>query len=216
MQVFWARGYDAASTRDLLEAMQLSRSSLYQAFGNKEQLFLEALRCYRVNLLGRLHRRLEASPSAMAFLEGLFRDTAGDAGSERAAIGCLIFNSASELGQRGDLPSREASASVKAITELFHHAVVRAQSEGDIDPQRDARALATYLTLGMAGLRTLLKSGADPSEATHAVELILEPCAELPRLAGVFSAIYGSIVPYMIQHQPVSHHRITQARRKDP
>jgi TetR/AcrR family transcriptional regulator, transcriptional repressor for nem operon len=174
MQVFWARGYDSASTRDLLEAMQLSRSSLYQAFGSKERLFLEALRRYRDNLLGRLYRHLEASPSATAFLEGLFRDTARDAGSERAAIGCLIFNSASELGQRGDLPSREASESVKAITELFYQAVVRAQAEGDIDPHRDARSLATYLTLGMAGLRTLLKSGADADQATRAVELILD------------------------------------------
>ncbi|WP_161629077.1 TetR/AcrR family transcriptional regulator [Litchfieldella anticariensis] len=174
MQVFWARGYDSASTRDLLEAMQLSRSSLYQAFGSKEQLFLEALRRYRENLIGRLHRQLEASPSALTFVEGLFRDTAQDAGSERAAIGCLIFNSASELGQRGDLPSREAGESVRAITELFRQAVVRAQSEGDIDPHRDARSLATYLTVGMAGLRTLLKSGADADEATHVVELILD------------------------------------------
>lgn len=174
MQVFWARGYDSASTRDLLEAMQLSRSSLYQAFGSKEQLFLEALRRYREHLIGRLHRQLETSPSAMAFLEGLFRDTARDAGSERAAIGCLIFNSASELGQRGDLPSREAAESVGAITELFRQAVKRAQAEGDIDLHRDARSLATYLTVGMAGLRTLLKSGADADEATLAVELILD------------------------------------------
>ncbi|MFC3284936.1 TetR/AcrR family transcriptional regulator [Litchfieldella rifensis] len=174
MQVFWARGYDSASTRDLLEAMQLSRSSLYQAFGSKERLFLEALRRYRENLIDRLHRQLEASPSALAFVEGLFRDTARDAGSERAAIGCLIFNSASELGQRGDLPSREAGESVRAITELFRQAVMRAQSEGDIDPQRDARSLATYLTLGMAGMRTLLKSGADAGEATRAVELVLD------------------------------------------
>lgn len=173
MQVFWARGFDAASTRDLLDAMQISRSSLYQAFGNKEQLFLEALRRYRENLLGRLHRQLELAPSALAFIEGLFRETARDAGSERAALGCLIFNSASELGQRGDIPSREASASVAAITALFQQAVEQAQAAGDIDETRDAHALATYLTLSMAGLRTLLKSGAERSDAALAVEQVL-------------------------------------------
>lgn len=174
MQVFWARGYESASTRDLLAAMQLSRSSLYQAFGSKEQLFLEALRRYRDNLIGRLHRQLETSPSAMAFVEGLFRETARDAGSERAALGCLIFNSASELGRRGDSPSREAGESVRAITELFRQAVVRAQAEGSIDPRRDAASLASYLTLGMAGLRTLLKSGTEVEEAMRAVELVLD------------------------------------------
>lgn len=174
MQVFWARGYNAASTRDLLEAMHISRSSLYQAFGNKEQLFLEALRRYREGLIGRLGRRLAAAPSAMAFLEALFRETADEAGGERAALGCLIFNSATELGQRGDLPSHHARQSLAAITGLFHRAVVQAQREGDIAPERDAEALATYLTLGMAGLRTLLKSGADPDQARQAVALLLE------------------------------------------
>lgn len=174
MQVFWARGYDSASTRDLLEAMRLSRSSLYQAFGNKERLFLEALRRYRESLVGRLERRLAAAPSAMGFLEDLFRETAGEAGSERAALGCLIFNSASELGQRGDAPSQHAQQSVAAITALFRRAVERAQAEGDIAPERDPDVLAGYLTMGMAGLRTLLKSGTDGEQARQAVELLLD------------------------------------------
>lgn len=174
VRVFWERGYDRASTRDLLAAMRISRSSLYQAFGNKEQLFLEALQCYRLTLIERLGRRLEAAPSAMAFLEALFHDTASEAGSERAALGCLIFNSAGELGQRDDLPSRQAHQSLAAITELFHRAIRQAQAEGHIAPDRDAEALASYLTMGMAGLRTLLKSGADTDQARRGVEVLLE------------------------------------------
>jgi TetR/AcrR family transcriptional repressor of nem operon len=154
--------------------MRLSRSSLYQAFGNKEQLFLEALRRYRESLVGRLERRLEAAPSAMAFLEKLFRETAQEAGSDRAALGCLIFNSASELGQQDGLPSQHARQSIAAITALFEQAVTRAQAEDDIARERDPAALASYLTMGMAGLRTLLKSGADAKQAGQAVELLLD------------------------------------------
>ena len=40
MQVFWAKGYDATSLCDLLESMGISRSSLYEAFGSKHELFL--------------------------------------------------------------------------------------------------------------------------------------------------------------------------------
>lgn len=174
MKVFCARGYDAASTRDLLEAMHISRSSLYQAFGNKEQLFLVALRRYREALIDRLGRRLEAAPSAMSFLNDLFGETAGEAGSERAALGCLIFNSACELGQRDDPPSDHARQSLTAINHCFQRAVRQAQAEGDIAPQRDAEALATYLTMGMAGLRTLLKSGADIDQARQVVALLLD------------------------------------------
>ncbi|MFP4263565.1 MAG: TetR/AcrR family transcriptional regulator [Halomonas sp.] len=174
MKVFWRLGFEAASTRDLLEAMAISRSSLYQAFGNKEQLFLVALRRYREALLARLDRGLAAAPSAMAFLESLFGDTADEAGSERAAMGCLIFNSATELGQRGDPPSEHARESLAAITGFFRRAVRQAQAEGDIPSAHDAEALAGYLTMGMAGLRTLLKSGADARQARQAAELLLE------------------------------------------
>jgi len=173
MRVFWARGYESASTRELLEAMRLSRSSLYQAFGSKEQLFLKAIGRYRESLVRRLERQLDAAPSAMSFLEALFRDTTQEAGSDRAALGCLIFNSASELGQQDGLPSQHARQSIAAITAVFQQAVERAQVEGEIAPERDPSVLASYLTMGMAGLRTLLKSGADADQAGQAAALLL-------------------------------------------
>ncbi|MDY7115022.1 TetR/AcrR family transcriptional regulator [Halomonas sp. SSL-5] len=180
MRVFWQYGFEAASTRDLLEAMSISRSSLYQAFGNKEQLFLESLRRYREALLARLQRRLDTAPSAMSCLETLFGDTADEAGSERAALGCLIFNSATELGQRGDPPAEHARESLAAINAFFQRAVLQAQAEGDIALERDTEALAGYLTMGMAGLRTLLKSGADARQARQSVDLLLETLKRPP------------------------------------
>lgn len=173
MQVFWAQGYNSASTRDLLNAMQISRSSLYQAYGNKEQLFLEALRHYRDHLLERLEKRSKEAPSALAFIESLFLDTAAEAGSDRAALGCLIFNSASELGQQEGLAAEEARRSLDAITALFREAVTAAQHQGEIDVQLDPQVLATYLTMGMAGLRALLKSTHDRTATESAARLFL-------------------------------------------
>ncbi|UUZ81262.1 TetR/AcrR family transcriptional regulator [Paenibacillus sp. P26] len=47
MLVFWEKGYEAASIPDLLKAMGLSRSSLYETFTDKETLYLEALQHYK-------------------------------------------------------------------------------------------------------------------------------------------------------------------------
>ena len=46
LDVFWANGYEATSMRDLTGAMGLSKSSLYDTFGSKHELFLSALDHY--------------------------------------------------------------------------------------------------------------------------------------------------------------------------
>ena len=46
MEVFWARGYEATSLQDLIGAMEISKSSFYEAFGSKRELFLSAIGHY--------------------------------------------------------------------------------------------------------------------------------------------------------------------------
>ena len=43
MYLFWAKGYEAASVRDLLAAMGINRGSMYATFGDKRSLFLETI-----------------------------------------------------------------------------------------------------------------------------------------------------------------------------
>lgn len=46
MLLFWEKGFYATSTRDLQQTINLRPGSFYAAFGSKESLFREALRCY--------------------------------------------------------------------------------------------------------------------------------------------------------------------------
>ena len=50
MQVFWAKGYDGASLGELTSAMGLSKSSLYDTFGSKHELFIAAVERYILRL----------------------------------------------------------------------------------------------------------------------------------------------------------------------
>jgi TetR/AcrR family transcriptional regulator, transcriptional repressor for nem operon len=47
MEVFWSRGYEAASIEDLVKHMGINRQSLYDTFGHKHALYLKALDRYR-------------------------------------------------------------------------------------------------------------------------------------------------------------------------
>ena len=42
-QLFWSQGYDGTSMADLEGAMEMGRQSIYNAFGDKRALFIEAL-----------------------------------------------------------------------------------------------------------------------------------------------------------------------------
>lgn len=46
MNVFWAKGYDGASLKDLTSAMGISGPSMYAAFGDKRELFLKTIDLY--------------------------------------------------------------------------------------------------------------------------------------------------------------------------
>src|SRR5579859_4921721 len=97
MQLFWRKGYAATSVEDLVETLHLSRSSLYDTFGDKRTLFLEALKLYSKGALSRIARTLTESPSPMAGIQTLFDELTAGVGSESAARGCFMVNSVAEL-----------------------------------------------------------------------------------------------------------------------
>lgn len=116
---------------------------------------------------------MEAAPSARAFLQDLFMEAADSADSEQARLGCLIFNSAVELGHDDGRAAEQARGSLRQLTGLLQSCVERAQSRGEIPPDCDSTGLANYLTASMAGLRTLVKSGVDRRVARATAQQML-------------------------------------------
>jgi AcrR family transcriptional regulator len=112
INVFWRHGYAAASISDLMEATGLSRSSIYQRFGDKDGMFLEALRGYTERVLRRM--KVTRADSARGQLEALLRNfLPGESVSDRPA-GCLIARSCIEAAE---LTDAGRAAAVKAATQ---------------------------------------------------------------------------------------------------
>ena len=61
IEVFWAHGYEATSIQELVDSMGINRGSLYDTFGDKHRLFLEALdryeQAFHTNSEKRMHRK---------------------------------------------------------------------------------------------------------------------------------------------------------------
>lgn len=171
MHQFWSKGYEHTSMQDLLTAMNLSKSSLYQAFGSKQRLFQRCLARYSDQFAAQLRQGLADAPSGWRFIEDFLHSVLKDAGG--APRGCLVMNTASEFGQSEPEVAQDVAQSIGRFRALLQAAVERAQREGDIAPERDARILASYLVSSMSGLKTQAKAGADAETLKGIIAVIL-------------------------------------------
>ncbi|MBI5823401.1 MAG: TetR/AcrR family transcriptional regulator [Chloroflexi bacterium] len=174
IEVFWCKGYEATSMTDLLEAMNLSKSSLYQTFGSKRQLFKRCLSRYVDNLSAEMTQELENASSGRSFIEDTFVSIANTAQQPEGAKGCLVGNSANEFGQREPALTAPVTDGLNRFARVFTDAVVKAQAEGSISADADPLALGNYLVGTMNGLRMMIKAGADKRSAKGMVTLILK------------------------------------------
>ncbi len=173
MQVFWRKGYESTSMLDLLDAMQLSKSSLYQAFGGKQALFSQCLLRYTDTLTQQFRAWLAQSPSAMVFIRSFVESVLDEARGVCEARGCLVLNTVNEFGRSDPEVASSIAEGLARIHGVMLSAVQRAQAEGDIPPQHDAVTLANYLVSSMSGLKTLSKAGADEASLRGIIEMVL-------------------------------------------
>ncbi|MDJ0378621.1 helix-turn-helix domain-containing protein [Cryobacterium sp. PH31-L1] len=127
--LFWNKGYDAASLADLEAATGLGRSSLYHAFGSKRGLFDAAVTDYLETIIRpRLSGLRSGATDASALLDyfgSLARATAAQA-SDSVQIGCLLVNCAAGLAAHDD-PSRAVVEGYRIeLSAALRHALVSA------------------------------------------------------------------------------------------
>ena len=158
MQAFWSRGYEATSIQHLVDRMGIQRGSLYDTFGDKRTLFFAAIDRYDRVVTGKLLAALDEPASGKDAIRRFFRlkvELAMEPGRPR---GCLVTNSAAELASRDRGTATKVGAVLTKIEASFNRAVVRAQKAGEIDPTRNARALARFLTSSAQGLSVMAKT----------------------------------------------------------
>ena len=165
MRTFWANGYEATSTEDLCRATGLGRSSIYNTFTSKHELFKRALVRYTELMTANQLTLLEdETRSAGERLRGLFDAIiAGEVENRRddRGIGCLTVNTTVELAARdpeaADLVARDQQRRLGAL-----EAVVRVgQRDGEFTSKREPAELARFVNAVIAGIRVAGQGGAD-------------------------------------------------------
>jgi AcrR family transcriptional regulator len=158
LRVFWRKGYEGTSYADLVAATGVERPALYAAFGNKEALFLLALKRYGASYGSYVWEALEQKTSrqvALRVLEGAaelstrFPDHAGCLGIN----GALAGSDEAEPVQRALIEWRAAGE--EALRSRFE----RAKRENDLPADADCAALAAYVLAVAHGMAVQAKAG---------------------------------------------------------
>ena len=159
MSVFWRKGYAATSTDDLLRAMNIGRQSMYDTFGDKHRLYLEALERYQRERVAENIRRLRSTTSPLAGIEALVIGIIASDKSVRER-GCMGVGSICEFGNTDTdlvtLRARSGGAQHRALIERLRHAQAANEIGANVDIERAARFVETT----MFGLQVAAKAGA--------------------------------------------------------
>ena len=172
LDLFWSRGFEATSKRELLEATGLASQSLYNTFGDKRALYLRALRHYGDRRLAELERCLTGRGKARNRLIKLVRSWAAPACAE-SAKGCFICNSAAEFGVGDAEVGAIVSSVVEGTRHRFADVITQAQSEGDLNRRLDPKTLAATLVCAADGVAILRRAGAPQGLIEDAVKGVL-------------------------------------------
>ncbi|MCB5911806.1 TetR/AcrR family transcriptional regulator [Streptomyces pinistramenti] len=169
VRVFWEQGYEGAGLTDLTTAMGITRTSLYAAFGNKEELFRRALERYTEGpaaYAARALREPTARQVAAAFLNGSVRATTRPG----CPTGCLGVQGALAVGEpgRGALIAWRNRGTL-SLRDRFRRAV----EEGDLPADTDPGSLARYVMTVANGIAVQAAGGATRDELRHVADLVL-------------------------------------------
>lgn len=176
---FWRKGVRGTSLSDIARDADVQRGSLYNAFGSKEALFLQAYERYAGEYLLALQKALGAG-SLRKRLMAFFDLTITNFRSGSPPRGCPTTRGLMELGAAEgeglDEEARQAFASlISRITALIQDTLSAAAERGEFSG--NAAAAALHIIAVTRGLAVLERAFGDEPQlrkiAAHTIDLVL-------------------------------------------
>ncbi|MEV1023373.1 TetR/AcrR family transcriptional regulator [Streptomyces sp. NPDC050264] len=178
MHAFWENGYEATSTQDLCTATGLGRSSIYNTFASKHELFtrslvryMESIGANHVTLLENVEREpLDRIRDLFATVIDIEIGTRRDGRSR----GCLTVNTTVELAGRDPETTGLLERDLSSRLAAMEAAIAAGQRDGTITSRRSAGELARFLNAVIGGMRVSGQGGADRATLESTARIALD------------------------------------------
>ena len=171
MDAFWGKGYEATSMADLCCCTGLHKGSLYQAFGDKHTLFMNALRHYADSEFRETTSVLRESNTPLENLRALATKVCEDASGEK---GCMMLNSMVELAPHDPAVKTALQGFGRQRMQATTEMIARAQASGELVVKTEPERLARQLMMTIAGGAAMVKGSISPEDYVESVNDLLD------------------------------------------
>lgn len=169
INLFKNKGFNATSAQDLVDGLGISRSSLYDTFGDKRSLFIKALSAYREKSSSEMTKMIEESDDMEITLKQIFARVINKAENN----GCFMVNTAIEMASHDKEIGEIVCEGKQMLEDTLYTAVKKGQRLGQITTQHPARTLARLLQNTILGLRVNTKSMNDKKAMDDIINITL-------------------------------------------
>ncbi|MCW7553925.1 TetR/AcrR family transcriptional regulator [Endozoicomonas gorgoniicola] len=151
LKIFWSQGYEGASVKDLTKAMGINKPSMYDTFGNKEELFLKAVDMYIRCETEFFFQALELDDIHQV-ITSILQGSAQANCSEEKPKGCLIIQGALVCSSEASTIKQALIKCRNEMSEVLQRRFEKARKEGQLVDGANPKVMCHYLTTVLNGL----------------------------------------------------------------
>ncbi|MGK6325233.1 TetR/AcrR family transcriptional regulator [Sphingomonas sp. DT-51] len=176
-RLFWDRGYEGTSLSELLAHTGLTKSSLYKAFGSKEDLFRKVVASYDDRQLD-FRRRALAETTPRSIVASLLRGMAALHAGDDTPRGCLVTNAALACSPESDGVRLKLVEEREAFRRALGVRLAEVSGGSDLPSGASADEAASLVQTMIQGMAVQARSGASHDELARVAEVFLRSWPE--------------------------------------
>jgi AcrR family transcriptional regulator len=173
MLLFWERGYEGTSMADLTQAMGLSPSSIYAAFGDKQSLFSLAVNRY-MDIRAQYATKALEEPTLVRVIRTLFDNTVTFLTTPGHPPTCMTLTGATGCSVDA-APARDLLTEIRKQNQVALRArLLQARKRGELSEDVNVDDYARYLSSILAGLSIQAANGSTKAELKRTAQMALQ------------------------------------------
>ena len=171
--LFWHKGYNGTSMQELVDNLGISRSSLYDTYGDKHDLYIKALLHYQHSSGDEMSQIISNAKTAREAIKQLLEFVINNLMNDKQRKGCFMVNAGVEVAPHDPEVMRIITQNEQALEDQFLKTIEMGRARGDVSKKKDARALARFFGNTVKGIQVSAKSAKNKTAFADIIETSL-------------------------------------------